>query len=356
MSKKTTIVIALQAFLIVILFWMLVFYGKDEYDDYRTEQEEEIESLDRVNIKDGISIVSLSPAVQQNSGISTTKVEPYLHLNEIKSFGAVVSIDALIAAKTRLLNLQAELASARASHEQHQTQYERLKLLNSDDKNVSDLAVQEAYVLVNKDKVILNSKLLEIDNLRSSIKLSWGESLAKLALSEQSNSTFEKLMSRNNVLVQVSLPSNTPDPSIGDGLDITPLNSTHIIRAEYVSAATEADIIGAGKTFYYSAPASHLRIGMRVAVETISAKSSKTTKSNGVVIPSNAVVWYAGTPWAYFKQGEDQFIRKPIAANTEVDTGWFNKGIDSDSEVVVRGAQLLLSEEFKYLIKNENDD
>lgn len=352
-SKKATIVIGLQALLIVILFWMLVFYGKDEYENFRTEQEEEIESLDRVSTNEGISIVSLSPAVQKNSGISTAKVETYLYQDEIKSFGSVVTIDALIAAKTRLLNLQAELASARTSHEQHQTQYERLKSLNADDKNVSDLVVQEAYVLVNNDKVTINSKLLEIDNLRTSIKLSWGESLAKLALSNQTNSLFDKLLSRKNVLIQVSLPYSTPDPHAGDAVEITPLNSTHTIKADYISAATEADSNGAGKTFYYSAPANHLRIGMRVAVE---ASAAKSTKSNGVVIPSNAVVWYAGTPWAYFKQGEDQFIRKPISANTEVDAGWFNKGFDTDSEVVISGAQLLLSEEFKYLIKNENDD
>ena len=84
--------------------------------------------------------------------------------------------------------------------------------------------------------------------------------------------------------------------------------------------------------------------------------NAKNTQSNGVVIPSSAVVWYAGTPWAYFKEVDNQFIRKPISAEAEVDTGWFNSTFDADSVVVVKGAQLLLSEEFKYLIKNENDD
>ena len=94
---------------------------------------------------------------------------------------------------------------------------------------------------------------------------------------------------------------------------------------------------------------------MRVNVEAAASGST-----NGIIIPSNAVVWYAGTPWAYFKQGKDQFVRKPISADTEVgsltDGGWFNQGLDANSEVVVNGAQLLLSEEFKYLIKNENED
>jgi hypothetical protein len=92
---------------------------------------------------------------------------------------------------------------------------------------------------------------------------------------------------------------------------------------------------------------------MRVNVE-IDPNAGDT--ANGIIIPSNAVVWYAGKPWAYFKQGKDQFVRKPISAATEVAAGWFNQGIEANSEVVVSGAQLLLSEEFKYMIKNENED
>ena len=353
MNKKTALIIGLQALLIIILFWMLVFYGKDEYEDFRSEQEEEIESLDRVTEKEGVSIVSLSPAVQKNSGISTAKVVTMSYQDEIKSLGVVVPIDALIDAKTKLINLQTELDSTRLNSKQHETQYNRLKALNADDKNVSDLVVQQALTLINNDKATINSKSLEINNLKASIKLKWGEPLAKQAISSKTSPLFKHLFNRKYALVRVSLPFSALDPKPGDTVEITPLNGTRSIKASYVSAATEVDSNGAGKTFYYSAPAINLRIGMRVAVE---ASSSKSTATNGIVIPSNAVVWYAGSPWAYFKQGKDQFIRKPISAEAEVDTGWFNIGFDDSSEVVVSGAQLLLSEEFKYLIKNENDD
>jgi len=351
-NKKSAIIIGLQALLIVVLFWMLVFYGKDEYETFRTEQEEEIESLDRVTENEGVSTVVLSPAVQKNSGISTAKVTPMSYQKEIKSFGTVVPIDALIEAKTQLLNLKAALASAQANSQQHRTQYNRLKTLNADDKNVSDLAVQQAQALVTNDNALINSRALEISNLESSINLKWGKSLAALALGNQTKPVFNKLLARKSVLIQASLPFSAADPKPGDFIAITPLNGNSPIKATYISAATQADSNGAGKTFYYSAPAENLRIGMRVAVE----MNAKNTQSNGVVIPSSAVVWYAGTPWAYFKEVDNQFIRKPISAEAEVDTGWFNSTFDADSVVVVKGAQLLLSEEFKYLIKNENDD
>ena len=44
MNRKATIIIALQAFIIVILFWFLVFYGKDEYEAASSEGEEGIDT------------------------------------------------------------------------------------------------------------------------------------------------------------------------------------------------------------------------------------------------------------------------------------------------------------------------
>ncbi|HSR02388.1 MAG TPA: hypothetical protein VLM20_06290 [Methylophilaceae bacterium] len=211
-NKKSAIIIGLQALLIVILFWMLVFYGKDEYEDFRTEQEEEIESLDRVTEEEGVSIVSLSTAVQKNSGITTERVKEMAYQDEVKSFGIVMPIDSLIEAKTALLNLNAELKVLEANSQQHQTQYERLKTLNEDDKNVSDLAVQQALAQINTDKAAINSKALEIENLLANAKLQWGAPLAKAALYNQSAGVFKKLLARENMLIQISLPFTAPEP------------------------------------------------------------------------------------------------------------------------------------------------
>jgi hypothetical protein len=214
--------------------------------------------------------------------------------------------------------------------------------------------VQEALAEVNSDNANVKSYELQLQYLKNSTRLRWGEALSALIFNEKSPAHLTDLMDRKNVLIQVSLPLATNTPARGSIIKITPLNDAGIpIQAIYVSPAATADTNGFGKTFYYSAPADQLRIGMRVNVELGDTKSNAI---DGVIIPSNAVVWYAGTPWAYFKQGQDQFVRKPISADNEVDTGWFNKNLSADSEVVVNGAQLLLSEEFKYLIKNENDD
>ncbi len=354
MNKKISLIIIIQALLIIALFWTLVFYGKDEYETYQSEQEEEIETLNRISENDGIHTVNISLAAQKNSGIKTAKVNAAQFQGEIKSFGNVVSIDSLIDAKTNYLNLKANAGLARATSSQNIQQYQRLKMLNEDDKNVSDRAVQEAQAIVNADIATISANELKLKNLQNSMKLQWGEALAKLVFADELPAHLANLLDRKNVLVQMTLPLSTATPKAGSAITLTPINDSDTrIKAIYVSPASTTDSNVFGKTFYYSAPAEQLRIGMRVNVE---LSNSASDIVRGVIIPSNAVVWYAGTPWAYFKQKQDQFLRKPVSTDTEVETGWFNRELDANNEVVVSGAQLLLSEEFKYLIKNENED
>ena len=58
------------------------------------------------------------------------------------------------------------------------------------------------------------------------------------------------------------------------------------------------------------------------------------------------------------QSSENKFFRKSIETNTESSNGWIVKEnqIKENDLIVINGAQLLLSEEFKYQIKNENDD
>ena len=364
MNKKYTIIMILQALLIMALFWVLVFYGKDEYEAYQAEQEEEIESPSRVAEVQGINVVTLPLATQQNSGIQTAKLARTTFQGEIKSFGYVVSIDRLIEAKAQYIQLQSNIQLARAGSTQKIQQYQRLKTLNEDDKNVSDLAVQESLAAVNADKNTISAAALQLKNLQTTVELQWGRELAKIAFNNNLSPHLAGLLNKNNVLVQISLPLNTVSPLKNSTIKITPLTETFKpVTAVYVSPAITSDTNGFGNTFYYSAPANLLRIGMRVNVEVDPIVGDET---KGIIIPSNAVVWYAGKPWAYFKQATNleadsknsatEFVRKPISTDTEIDAGWFNQGVDADSEVVISGAQLLLSEEFKYLIKNENED
>ena len=349
----------MQALFIIALFWVLIFYAKDEYEAYQNSHEDEIATPNHISEKDGINIVSLSAATQQNSGITTAKLASSSFAGKAKSTGSVIAIDSLIEAKANYLRAKSEIALSRAASGNNLQQYQRLKTLNEDDKNVSDKVVQDALVAVNADKAKISVAELQFINLQNAVKLQWGETLSGLVFSDKLAPHLANLLNRKNVLVQVSLPPESIAPTAGSTLNLSLLNASGAaIKAIYISPATQSDVINIGKTFYYSAPAESLRIGMRVIAET-DASNSKT--SNGVVIPNQAIVWFGGKPWAYFKQGknkagEDQFARKPISTDTEIAGGWFNQSLNNSSEVVISGAQLLLSEEFKNQIKNENGD
>ena len=354
MNRKFTLIIALQAVLIITLFWVLVFYGKDEYESYKRGTEEAITSPSLVKETHGISVVTLPLAVQQNSEIKTSSLQSSQHQSTLNSYGTVVSIDGLIDLKSRYQAAIAEASVSRTSSASQYAEYQRLKTLNADDKNVSDRAVAEANANVQGNQARITASEAGANSLRETMRQQWGETLTQLALKSTAS-----ILKPNEVLLQILLPLNTPEPSANSTVQINLANTNQSseITAIYIGRSTNSDANLQGTTYFYRATDKALRVGMRVQVSYKGADISSKKMNNGVVIPNNAVVWYGGKAWVYVKQTDDQFIRKPISTENEVGDGWFNQSIlKANEQVVISGAQLLLSEEFKSEIKNENED
>ena len=79
-------------------------------------------------------------------------------------------------------------------------------------------------------------------------------------------------------------------------------------------------------------------------------------KLEGVEVPADSVVRYAGKSWIYLQTRSDEFERKNISENFLTGAGFFTTKLTKDKVVVTEGAQTLLSEELKHLITNENED
>jgi hypothetical protein len=54
--------------------------------------------------------------------------------------------------------------------------------------------------------------------------------------------------------------------------------------------------------------------------------------------------------------GADKFARREVALEDPASGGWFTTSVDADDKVVTRGAQMLLSEEFKSQIRVEDEN
>ena len=355
MNRKIALIVALQAFLIIVLAWMLVFYGKDEYEAYTQGAEEEIETPSLVSTEAGSTIVTVSPATQKQSDIRTSPLKAASHQDAFYSYGSVIGIEPLLELRTRYLAAKAEANVARASLANSRGEYERLRQLNQDNRNISDRAVAAAEAVWKADEARVSAAESAANNIRANIRQAWGETLAADVTAQQPGESLQRLLQYRDVLLQVSLPFDHPTPKPGSTLLVSPAGSqVKSIAAQFVSASPQTDTALQGKTYFYRAPADNLRAGMRIMIRMTNA-GSKTVK--GVIVPESAIVWYGGQAWAYRKEGEDRFIRHAINTDKEAEGGWFNDGaLKPGQPVVTQGAQLLLSEEFKYQITNENED
>ncbi len=73
---------------------------------------------------------------------------------------------------------------------------------------------------------------------------------------------------------------------------------------------------------------------------------------SGVIVPDSAVVWLQGKTWTYVQEGPDRFVRREISLKQRTGEGWLvTKNYSVGDLVVVEGAQLLLSEEFRSQIR-----
>jgi hypothetical protein len=353
MNKKTLIIIGLQTVIIVVLAWVLVFYGKDEFEAYQHKDDEEISPPSHVAQEKGSVVVKLTKESQETSGITTQKLTGSTHEAEELSYGSVVGIEPLTDLRARYLAARADAGVVRASIVNTQQDYQRLQTLNRDNRNVSDRAVQTAEAAWKADEARLAASETLATGIRDNLRQQWGETLAKWAMGD-SGGALQKLLSHEEVLVQITLPSDDLQPEKLTSIQLMPAGGHgKPVTATYISPSPQTDSTIQGRTYFFRAPAKELRAGMRVEAHLRQGEK----KSAGVVVPGNAVVWYAGKAWAYRKDGEDRFLRTLVNTAQASGDGWFNASeFKNGDEVVTSGAQLLLSEEFKYQIKNENED
>jgi hypothetical protein len=354
MNKKTLTILALQTLIIVMLFWMLVFYGKDEYEAGKEENGEVISTPSHITTENGTATITISPASQKLSGIATTVLQASSYQAQTLSFGTVISLETLLELRTRYLAARAEAGVVQASLANSKRDYERMEQLNLDDRNVSDRAVASAEAAWRADEAKLAAIDTATTSLRDAMRQQWGDTLAVWATQPPPGDAMQRLLQHQDVLLQVTLPPDSPIPDKDKPLLVSPAGAaSQPVKAVFVSASPQTDTMLQGRTYYYRAPANNLRTGMRVTITLAGQSASRS----GIDVPASAVVWYANQPWIYQKQGEDKFVRRRINTDIETDSGWFNTaGIQAGDKLVTTGAQLLLSEEFKYQIKNENED
>ncbi len=130
----------------------------------------------------------------------------------------------------------------------------------------------------------------------------------------------------------------------------------------YVGPASEVDSVTRAPMFLYRVSASWP--GARPGLPVVATLSDPRSQIGGVFVPTDAVVQWEGLAWIYVQRtassppgrpAERQYVRLRIDTGHALDGGWqvpiVAGGIQPGDTIVVRGAQLLLSEEFRARIQ-----
>ncbi|MCJ1886534.1 hypothetical protein LNN38_16880 [Pseudomonas sp. LA21] len=286
----------------------------------------------------GLTLVTLDPATLARTGIQTAALASIEYQSEQLAYGSVPDIQALTDLSSRYRIAQTELAAAQAAANASNQELKRSQALARDAGNVSEKNLQAATATASADQAKLETARSTVRALQSSVRQQFGGPLANL-LSLQPSAELDRLLDHQESLLRIALPAlgkGTPPRKISVEDD-----SGQRVQADLLSAAPQSDPNLAGQVYLYRSSTA-LPFGSRLLAHLPVTQQA----TSGVLIPPDAVVWFGAIPWAYVQTEPGHFLRRPLSDPRPVSDGYFvGSGFKAGEQVVVRGAQLLLSEE-----------
>ena len=346
-------IMAVMAVIIAVLSWTLIYFARDELRGEPAGHKDQVETTSAAGIDGGRAVVHVPAESQKASGIATQALKAGRSEAAIEAYGMVMNLQPLAELRGRYLAAAAEARALRAAVAAAESEYQRMEMLHRDDRNVSEQTLKSAEARYRAELARQAAAEQGAASVRDAMRSAWGDAIAGWATHADSP-MLEALLQQRAFLIQLVLPYDLPKSAARRKISVTPAMARENARvARFVADSPQVDPGLPGETFFYVVDGGGFRAGMRVAAR-VGLGGAPVA---GVIIPVQAVVWHAGKAWAYVKQDEQTFARHEVSAAEELDGGWFNAGgFQAGDEVVVSGAQLLLSEELKYQIRNENED
>lgn len=299
--------------------------------------------------------VRLGEAARGKGDIATIVPERIAHQGEIRAYGTVLDLDALVLLHASYINATTQRDSAKARADASKATFERYRTLYAG--RTSSLAqLETADANFRADQAAVVAAESQVRTLAATAKEEWGPVLGGALV--DNTDLINELIDREDLLVQITRRGG----EAGELSDQPPSPIAEIqsgaMRAEarFLSLATQSDPKIQGQSYLYVAPASSgLLPGMSVIA---SLPTGRTVDAYRV--PGTSGLWWDGRLWAYVESGPDLFTREPLAdVETAEDGSLIVPATAFGTErptVVVKGAQALLSEEFRARIQLEDDD
>jgi hypothetical protein len=347
------VVIALMAIVIAVLSWTLVYLSRDELRLHGKEYDEGIETESSATVEDGRAIVRVDEKSQAASGIRVAPLRAAQSDTSVQIYGSVIDVNLLLELRGQYVAAAGEMRAMRATSEATRVEYQRAQALFKDDRNISEQAMRsvESRYRVAQARLLASEEAVAV--LSDSLRSFWGPVIGAWA-TDSGSAPLQELLGRRSVLVRLVFPHELPRSSALPNISIAPVSAgDKQVEARFVSESPQGSSVLPGNTYFYLVEGSSLQAGTRV----VARATTGDDKRDGIIVPNEAVVWHAGKAWVYVVQDPATFARFEISTANELFDGWFQSdSLQTGDEVVVSGAQLLLSEELKFQIRNENED
>ena len=187
--------------------------------------------------------------------------------------------------------------------------------------------------------------------LKASAQQQWGQKLAE-ALT-QSTPLLNKLLAGNSVLLKITVPRSVAVGDLNSHITFSADGQPeHSIPAEFLSPSPVKDQI-AGNSYFFIAQTNTLQTGTRVTGWVPQSSHSR----QGIMIPESAIIWHNAMPWVYLQMGDQHYVRRSLQHYIKVNRLWFvTDQFSAGERIVVTGGAVLLSEELRNQIPEEDDD
>ena len=344
-SWKNKLILVLSV-VILILVWALAWMGRDEFQ-HAHEDDDKIAAVDRPHV-DGNAVL-IDEEAQKQAGITVEELKEAKYAASQNFTGMVVDLHALVEARQRLQSLSAQLTAAQAQLLQRRSDVTRTQGLYDEGRNASkrDLeATRAALATQEQQEIALQA---EIRSVIDGVRMQWGDAFANHLADK--DGLVARVISHQVEIVQFAMPYGSRPDKQSWRVDVSNAGHGDGVQAFLVGAAAQSQPGLQGANWLLSMPPSGAGAGTRVRVLSQQGKTQK-----GVFVPTTAMIRFAGKNWVYMKIDEERFERLALPVDRPIGEGFFTDAFEVRDKLVTSGAQLLLSEEFRFQIKNENKD
>ena len=354
MKSKSLLIIVIQSIAIICLVWVVVMLDGDKEPLDDIDDDESI-FVDYTTVENGLVLIKLPKNVEKNSNIRYEELTKTTFIDSSIFYGESINVKPLINLNTKLSMIRNKKDQLLINLEAEVDHLKVLTLLNEDNKNISDAVVGQKEIEIKSIESNIDSLKKDKAYIMGTIKNEWGNKFYQI-FSNSKNDELKNIISGTSKLIKITFSPGQINLEVPNKINISSMaqiNSDY--KALYFSDSPEVDVSRSGKSFYYLVHDNKILNGEKFTGHSLASPKDQLF----LFIPKESVIWSNGMPWAYIHiNNTEKYIKKSLGGLRETNNGWIIEegNFKAGDLIVTKGAQLLLSEEFKYQIKNENED